>query len=513
MGFTATQKTATWLFVGLTACYLSLSPGTIGGRGYIEEELESGTRMLNIMTAWQKGRPVPPMAWSRHGPIPVLLDLPFIRIGREIVSPDFILSFQPVLLTAGIVTVLFVWLRRLCSPGMSLLLALAAGFGTMLWPYAYIGLETKQSFFLLLAGFMALANGRIERWAHLLFFALISGLALTLKSTGVTLWPAVLFLVLAQFRDGWRSRWPRALAALFLIGFIWLLGSKSQDFYWAPLGGGWANLKGWLTVSPIHSFVTAIGLFGSPTKGLFVFAPATLVAFCAAPRVFRRNPEVLIFAALVLAGTVGFLSLLTYSSDEVWGPRYMHVTVAPLLLCIGAAWPRFSWRRDVPLLVLVVMGGVVSFLGAFYYYGGRGTATGDAIQNTMEAITQDPVWNEVEFSARAFQVWMTAGNDPAPWVPRHLWVWAPPPGAPPEPQALDLRKYSLPQSALLRFWNSDETGITRALTRFYAASLLVGLVALLIAVVRTLREPDFGELALALAAVGDAEPARSKGGL
>ena len=70
------------------------------------------------------------------------------------------LSFQPVLLTAGIVTVLYLWLRKLCSPMVSLLLTFTGAFGTMLWPYAYISLETKLSFF---------ASGRVlgvSRWKH-----------------------------------------------------------------------------------------------------------------------------------------------------------------------------------------------------------------------------------------------------------------------------------------------------------------------------------------------------------
>src|SRR5258708_4978964 len=103
--------------------------------------------MLAIVNAWVKGRPIPPMEWSGHGPVPVLFDLPFIKLGKMFVSPDFMLSFQPVLLTAGIVTVLYLWLRKLCSPKVSLLLTFTGAFGTMLWPYAYISLETKLSFF------------------------------------------------------------------------------------------------------------------------------------------------------------------------------------------------------------------------------------------------------------------------------------------------------------------------------------------------------------------------------
>lgn len=114
--FTQVRRTAAILFLGLSAFYVSLSPTSIAGQGYTGEEIDSGLRMLAVLNAWVKGRPVPPMEWSRHGPLPVLFDLPFIKLGKMFVSPDFMLSFQPVLLTAGIVTVLCLCLRKLCSP-------------------------------------------------------------------------------------------------------------------------------------------------------------------------------------------------------------------------------------------------------------------------------------------------------------------------------------------------------------------------------------------------------------
>lgn len=113
-------------------------------------------------------------------------------------SPDFVLSFQPVLLTAGIVTFLYLWLRKLCSPKVSLLLTFTGAFGTMLWPYAYISLETKLSFFLVLAGYLGLAGGSIRGWTRLLLFAISCGLAVTSNpqaSFFVVLIPAIAYLV------------------------------------------------------------------------------------------------------------------------------------------------------------------------------------------------------------------------------------------------------------------------------------------------------------------------------
>src|SRR5664280_3442731 len=66
---TEVRKTAILLFVGLFACYLSLSSGSIAGQGYVGEEIDSGLRMLAVVNAWLKGLLMPQMEWSRHGPV------------------------------------------------------------------------------------------------------------------------------------------------------------------------------------------------------------------------------------------------------------------------------------------------------------------------------------------------------------------------------------------------------------------------------------------------------------
>ena len=322
---TEVRKTAILLFVGLSACYLSLSPGSMLGQGYVgEEEMPSGLRMLAVVNAWLKGRPIPPMLWSRHGPVPVLLDLPFLKLGKMFGSPDFVLSFQPVLLTAALLTILYLWLRKLCSPGMSLFLTLAGAFGTMLWPYAYISLETQQSFLVLLAGYLALADGKLRGWPRMLLFAATCGLAMTVKSTGIVLWPAIAYLLYVQFRGEWRLRRAQVFAVVLVIGAIWAFGAWGRNFYWAPKGGGAHSMRVWMADSAFQVFANAIGVFGSSTKGLFVYAPVLLASIYAVPRAFRGHRHIAIFALLVTGGTLALICLLITPADDVWGSRYMH---------------------------------------------------------------------------------------------------------------------------------------------------------------------------------------------
>src|SRR5438045_469068 len=249
------RKTAWLLFFSLSACYLALAPATTMGRGYTYEDMQAGVGLLTSFNAWVKGRPVPPIEWTRHGPVPMLLDLPFIKLGKYFVSPDFVLSLQPVLLTAGLLTTVYVWLRKLCTPGMSLSLALIGAFGTMLWPYAYIGLETKQSFFVLLAGYFGLATGKIRSWPRLLLFSIMCAFAISAKSTGIVLAPAIAYLVYVQFRDDWRSQWKQAMTVILIVTGIWAFDAVGWNLFWGPRGGGpQVLLQQWTTDSPFQVF-------------------------------------------------------------------------------------------------------------------------------------------------------------------------------------------------------------------------------------------------------------------
>jgi hypothetical protein len=479
------RSTAMLIFLAVFACYLSLSPSTVGGVGYISEEVGSGSLMLTNFNAWVKHRPMLPMVWSRHGPLPVLLDLPFIKLGKMIVSVDFLMSFEPVLLAAILVVILFVWLRKLASPGFSLLLTLAGAFGTMLWPYAYIGLETKQSLFIFFAGYLALARGKIRGWPGLIAFAIVCGAAVTLKSSGIILLPAVGYLVYAQFRDDWRLRWRQAAVVLIAIGSFCLLDALGRKFIWDPSGASAQVLRGWSIDSPLLYISNAIGVFGSPTKGFFLYAPVLIASIWAIPRAWRSNRDIVVFVLLVTGCMTGLISILIVQADEVWGCRYMHIAIAPLLLCIGAAWPRLEWRKYLPITAMALLGVAVSFLGAFYYYGNRAGAAGEAHQNTMQWLVGDPVWNEIALYARAFSVWRN-GCPSTPWTPAHVWVWSAPPGAQPW-KTIDLQTYCRPQSFLLQRWDQPAEGTLGVIFRMYLASLVIGVILLVLAIIRTVR--------------------------
>jgi hypothetical protein len=277
------------------------------------------------------------------------------------------------------------------------------------------------------------------------------------------------------------------LTVLFVIGTVWVIGAVGRNHYWGPKGGGVNNLRTWLTDSPFQLFTNVIGLFGSPTKGLFVYAPVLLVTLYAIPQAFRTHRPTVIYTLLVVGGTLALLAPLRTPTDETWGPRYFHTAIPLFLLCVGAAWPCFRWRRDTPLVALAALGLLISFLGAFYYYGVQDIVAARAGQNTIEWISGDPDWNHVTFNARLFRIWWNGGTGPVLWSPNHIWVWSPPVGAQ-EWKSVDLRDFCQPQSFMVRFWNAPKPGVVLTVFRIYVRSLILGLMCLTLAMLRTLIE-------------------------
>ena len=458
MEFLKRHKVAVLIFLGVFAAYLVFSPFTMGGMGYSGEEMATADRLITRVDAWRHGLPIPKMRWARHSLLPILFDIPFVAAGKFIVSPDFMFSLEPVLVSAGLVTLLYLWLRKVTSPGMSLLLTLTGAFGTMLWPYAYIGLEPKQSFFVMLAGYLGLTRGRIRGWPMVLLLGTICGLAVSLKATGMVLGPAMAYLIYLQFRDDWRERKPELAALLGIAAVLFLFAAWGRAHFFTNFGSNSvALLRRLLTDSPLTFFTNWIGVFGERNKGAFIYAPVIMLAIFAFPRVWKTHRETAIFVLLLVVCVSGELAGLRAPADEVWGSRYMHTVLAPVLVVIGAARPRFEWKREAPLLVLASVGVVVSFLGSMFYYGQLHFATMKEGENTLEWLAGDSVWNPVQFHARLLGAWLKGGPEPVLWTPEHYWMYEPPPGAPP-PKAIDLRAYCSPQPYLLRLWPVPKTG-------------------------------------------------------
>jgi hypothetical protein len=467
------------LFFGVFLSYVALSPGTLSGMGYNREEMQAGNSVLGVIHGYVSGRSAPPVRWSRNGPVPLLLNMPLLQIGRWTGSEDYAMSFAPALETTLLVTLLFAWLRRLTSPGMSFFLAVTAAFGTMLWPYAYIGLETKQALFLLVSAFLALTDRPPDSYPKALGFGLSCALALGAKESGFMLVPAVAYLGYV------RPLLP--LAALGVIALIQVPVTILRHLYWASGSVTmFQQFRGTLVVSVFQFLGNALGMFGSPTKGLFLYAPLLIFFLWAVPRAGHSHRDLAVFVLLTVGGLVGGFALSIYYVDETWGPRYLESCVAPMVLLIGASRGRFSLRRDGAMIPLAALGLVVSFLGAFFYYGNMPSVAQHVRQNNLAELTADQRWNHIAFNARLFMIWCTSPPTPALWAPTQHWMWSAPEDVA-QPQPVDLRDWARPQALLVRTWgiSSPRGPVCRWLAALLCA--IVGPALLVWAGARSLR--------------------------
>lgn len=462
------SRVAPLVFLGLLLSLLSFSPGAIRHMGYTGENMDA-------VNAWLDGTPV---TWPRHGVLELIVEAPFLVLGRMLPGgqrgQDLILSLEPVLLTALLCTLLFVWIRRITSDAVwAYVLTLMAAMTTMLWPYAYIGLETTQSLAVLAAGYLALERASFAPWRRMILLALAAGFAIAVKSNGLHLLPAVAYILYVYCREGHPR--GRIVTLVGVVAALYAAGAYTRSLSLVWQRGMLASLKEF-GVEPLMALFNAIAALASINKGLLIYCPILLLSIVALPRARQTHRHLVVFAVLTLLGLLGGTSLVFFWSDETWGPRYLHAAIAPLILCIAAArrGVAFRVRRELPAIVLSIAGLAVSALGVFVYYGAVYFGTVDTKQPTLEALQYDPAWNHVRVNLRLAEIWYARDQNMArPWPPPPHWnLSRPPPSAGPP---TDLRKYAAAQPILLRLWGQPKRDGNGALWFVYFNALAVGL--------------------------------------
>ncbi len=500
------RRTPAALAAGVALLYVAFSGWSIRDMGYNGEDLLAVHDLFRFVAgALGLGPPFHPTRWPRHGFMSIASHAPFVAAARILfggdpAAEDRIVSLEPLLATVLIVALVFLWVRRASGSAIRAYgVALLAAFSTLLWPYAYTGLETTQSAALVLAGYLAFATTS-RSWGRSLLFGAAAAFALSAKATSIFLLPAVGWAS-AEFlgmRRGSRTA-PRAgfaprVAVLSFVAGAFFANAWSRTFWWAQLGGTAHVIDKWLVRDPVVFLVHAVSLFGSANKGLFFYCPVLIAAALVLGRAWKRERGAAVFAVLTTLGlAAGFSMIRNWWADETWGPRYLHSAVAPLLVVLGVAWERGAmpraWRRTISGLGTV--GLVISLLGVFFYYGALQTACTRASQSTLETLQGDPVWNHVVFNGRLFRAWARGASSPSSspviWVPAHYWWYETPPDFR-EWKGVDLRRFATPRPLLFRRPASLSPG-GRRLRMLSAAALAIGL-ALLVAAASKARRWD-----------------------
>jgi hypothetical protein len=473
------NKKPQWVFfLAISAFYLSFTPGTIKGMGYNLENIIAADQLETQMADMILDRPLKPVEWPRHGFLELLFMLPFVLASKLLFGDSLdwiglVMVVQPILFTSLSLVVTFLWVRRLTgSLALSYALSLTAGVGTMLWPYAYVGLETTQSFFVISSAYLALAAEKRLSLSRLLIFGFACGAAISVKTNGVFLTPAVVYLIDCGFFRGHKS-WAdtlrtdalRMILVLATAASIYFANRHYSSRYWDSYGGGSGYFFSLLADSPARMAFQLFSYFGSVNKSLLLYAPVTALGLFTLPRAYRCDPRIVIFSVLTLAGMAGGFSLTYLWADETWGPRYLHEAILPLTICFAAArsgqgCPRsqeFRWRREAPLLAAAVLGVVISFLGSFFYYGRLHIAAIQVSQPALESLQHDPRMNHIEFNARLLKIWVRgrlgAADNPDYWPSRYNW-WFKKPADAAEEKSFDLRMLATPLPIVAKGWES-----------------------------------------------------------
>lgn len=470
--FSIERKICALWFLGVFLVYLSFSPMAIAGMGYMSENMQAAEQITSHVLDWIKGSSnQSPINWPRHGAVEMFFEVPFLLAQRSLFGPnpfwaDRLMASQPILFTSLISTIILRWSKRLTDNWkISVAIALAASFATMLWPYAYIALETTQSLCLLLAGFIALNYEQRPTWLRTLMLGIAAGVAASAKSNGFFLLPAIGFLVVSFFWRDWdnylamgqalKRQWQKALTVMLIILVFYWIGSYSRATYWEQHG----SLLGYvfrnvLIESPLTFLMNLWSQFFSLNKGLIFFAPLAVVGLFTIRKAFRVAPQLAFFSLLVLAGSSCSLSLLIPWQDEVWGPRYLHTAVAPLIVCLTAALRviQLEWKWKTLLGTAAAFGFAVSALGSIFYYGKLHTAATNIGNSTIENFLNDPRFNHPRFNLKLLQSRIFSTDEQWP-IPERWWFDQPPDVTP--PSTVNLRDYAQPQPLML---NSAKAG-------------------------------------------------------
>ncbi|MBS4029541.1 MAG: phospholipid carrier-dependent glycosyltransferase [Ignavibacteriales bacterium] len=112
------------------------------------------------------------------------------------------------------------------------------------------------------------------------------------------------------------------------------------------------------------------GLLFSAGKGLFFFAPITILLFWGTKVFFQRfRAEAFLIFSLLLANLLLYAKYIAWAGDGSWGPRYL-VCILPLaILPLGIFFEESSPLRKRIIFALAIVGVFIQLGGVSIYFG------------------------------------------------------------------------------------------------------------------------------------------------
>ncbi|MFA6897293.1 MAG: glycosyltransferase family 2 protein [Patescibacteria group bacterium] len=257
--------------------------------------------------------------------------------------------------------------KRYAAIGATMLIA----SGSIIWPYANIGMEYQAMFWilLLLLGLLHWEKDVGSPWLVGTAFAFLA----IAKSYGVVFGlPILLFIYAVLKAKGQLSQLRNAkfLGKLFLP--VVALYSLTLVLNYAASG----SVFGAYSLSHEFQIWTwwegFYGIFFSFGKSIFVYTPLFVIALACWPAFYRKHKPTSLFVLSSFALLLLITAPFSYWTDETWGVRKL-VSITPLLLLPLALFLE-KWRErrrivQISAVALIVLSVYVQVLGASYDYG------------------------------------------------------------------------------------------------------------------------------------------------
>ncbi len=304
--------------------------------------------------------PNPPGIWGADGnlytkkpPGISFITAPLVGLSRMLPGLN---AVQLGLLTNAVVTaltagLLFIWLFDLgFSYRAATLTALGYGLGTFAWVYARMFWESSLLALTFLAAVWAAyraTSGQAQSqttWPWLLLCGLMAAIGLTLRfEAALAVLLIGLYLLIASFsrlsgpvsRSTLAKNFPWASLMLYLTPSM-LVGMGLLYFNFIRYGN---LLETGYTAEILFDkpWVGAFGLLFSPGRGLFFYAPLTLLLFLGFRPAWRRLLRLYfwLIALLCLSYWLFYGSWFAWGGTWGWGPRFL-LPILPLLMLFVA---------------------------------------------------------------------------------------------------------------------------------------------------------------------------------
>lgn len=286
------------------------------------------------------------------------------RVGRPQAFAKATFGLGSAVAAAASVALCFLFAWQLTGNGRAALYAaLAAGFGSPLWPYSGFGFNATLATLALVGACLTAWIGATHNRAGAMVTAgLLLGFGwLTRHEQVLAVLPVGAFLLLQHRGRPRRLLRDVALLSPGLLGAAVLLAIYNRTRFGSPVEFGYA---------PEFSLAGFWGFTLSPGGSLVLYAPIVLVALAGLWLMWRERalaPVVLVGGQFVLF-FVFFASLDDWPGGRAYGPRYLVPAVALVCVVTSAVHVRASagWRRI--LLAALVVSSVLQLPGVLVDY-------------------------------------------------------------------------------------------------------------------------------------------------